>query len=376
EMLPHTFGGQLTDFDPKAYVRPRKTLKVMCRELQTAFSACSMATQHSELDIESVAKERVGTVFGSEMLYGEPDEIYSTVARSSPEGRFQPDLWGESAMKEIFPLWMLKYLPNMAACHYGIALGALGPNNTIVMGDTSGLSALIESISVIQRDAADVMVVCSTGTRVSLPRLLYLGNFKYCSRRDPLTASSRPFAVDRDGVVGGEGAAAVILESREHAKKRGAKIIADVAGYSCNYGTPPSGQHGSAQGLRQAIGRAMEAADASAADIGVAVCHAMGDPRMDQIDAEVHADLVPNAIVTAPKGATGHTGAACGIMELAVASLALQHGLVPPTVNADAKDPGFEIDLACKARKTDSRFAIQSNHSGSGNAIAVVLKKD
>ncbi|MEZ6091114.1 MAG: beta-ketoacyl synthase N-terminal-like domain-containing protein [Pirellulaceae bacterium] len=175
EMLPHTFGGQLTDFDPKAYVRPRKTLKVMCRELQTAFSACSMATQHSELDIESVAKERVGTVFGSEMLYGEPDEIYSTVARSSPEGRFQPDLWGESAMKEIFPLWMLKYLPNMAACHYGIALGALGPNNTIVMGDTSGLSALIESISVIQRDAADVMVVCSTGTRVSLPRLLYLG---------------------------------------------------------------------------------------------------------------------------------------------------------------------------------------------------------
>ncbi|MEZ6091115.1 MAG: hypothetical protein R3C05_24455 [Pirellulaceae bacterium] len=190
-----------------------------------------------------------------------------------------------------------------------------------------------------------------------------------------MAASSRPFAVDRDGVVGGEGAAAVILESREHAKKRGAKIIADVAGYSCNYGTPPSGQHGSAQGLRQAIGRAMEAADASAADIGVAVCHAMGD-RMDQIDAEVHADLVPNAIVTAPKERPVIQARHVASGELAVASLALQHGLVPPTVNADAKDPGFEIDLACKARKTDSRFAIQSNHSGSGNAIAVVLKKD
>lgn len=376
DMLPYTYGGQLTDFDPKAYVRPRKTLKVMSRELQTAFSACVMATQQSGFDTADTPKERIGTVFGSEMLYGEPEEIQPTVARSSPDGKFQPELWGASAMKEIFPLWMLKYLPNMAACHYGIAIGALGPNNTIVMGDTSGLSAIAESISVIQRGAADVVVSCSTGTRVSLTRLLYQGSVPYGSQRDPVAESSRPFAADRNGLIGGEGAAAVILESREHAERRGAKVIASVAGYSCNFGAPKPGSRGSSEALEGAISGAIEKAGAKASDIGIAVSHAMGDPILDGIDAEVHSRLVPDAIVTAPKGATGHTGAGCGILEMCVAALSLQNGVVPPTVNATAKDSQFAIDLATTARKTDSTLALQSNHSATGNAIAVVLQKD
>ncbi|QDV12116.1 3-oxoacyl-[acyl-carrier-protein] synthase 2 [Rosistilla oblonga] len=376
EMLPYTYGGQLNDFDPKAYVRPRKTLKVMSRELQTAFSACVMATQQSGFDAAGTPKERIGTVFGSEMLYGEPEEIQPTVARSSPDGRFQPELWGQSAMKEIFPLWMLKYLPNMAACHYGIAIGALGPNNTIVMGDTSGLSAVAESISVIQRGAADVVVTCSTGTRVSLTRLLYQGSVPYGSRRDPLESSSRPFASERDGLIGGEGAAAVILESREHAERRGANVIATVAGYSCNYGAPAPGERGSAAALTQAIQYAIERAGATPEEIGIAISHAMGDPMLDKIDAQVHGSIVPNAIVTAPKGATGHTGAGCGVMEMCTAALALKHGVVPPTVNADLKEPQYGIDLAATARPTDATLAVQSNHSATGNAIAVVLRKD
>ncbi|QDS87637.1 3-oxoacyl-[acyl-carrier-protein] synthase 2 [Rosistilla ulvae] len=376
EMLPYTYGGQLDDFDPKAYVRPRKTLKVMSRELQTAFSACVMATQQSGFDACDTPKERIGTVFGSEMLYGEPEEIQPTVARSSPEGRFQPELWGQSAMREIFPLWMLKYLPNMAACHYGIAIGALGPNNTIVMGDTSGLSAVAESISVIQRGAADVVVTCSTGTRISLTRLLYQGAVPYGSLRDPVGSSSRPFAVDRDGLIGGEGAAAVILESREHAERRGAKPIVSVAGTSCNFGAPAPGRRGSSEALSLAIGNAIQRAGATPDEIGIAVSHAMGDPMLDQIDAQVHATLVPGAIVTAPKGATGHTGAGCGVMEMCIAALSLQNGIVPPTVNAHLKDPSFGIDLADSPRKTDASLAVQSNHSATGNAIAVVLRKE
>ncbi|QDV68282.1 3-oxoacyl-[acyl-carrier-protein] synthase 2 [Rosistilla carotiformis] len=376
DMLPYTYGGQLTDFDPKAYVRPRKTLKVMSRELQTAFSACVMATQQSGFDVAGTPKERIATVFGSEMLYGEPEEIQPTVARSSPEGRFQPELWGPSAMKEIFPLWMLKYLPNMAACHYGIAIGALGPNNTIVMGDTSGLSAVAESISVIQRGAADVVVTCSTGTRISLTRLLYQGSVPYGSLRDPVGSSCRPFSSDRDGLIGGEGAAAVILESREHAERRGAKPLVSIGGYSCNYGAPAAGRRGSPEALSLAIGSAIERAGATPEEIGIAVSHAMGDPMLDQIDAQVHQSIVPQAIVTAPKGAMGHLGAGCGVMEMSIAALALQHGIVPPTVNAESKDPQYGIDLAAAPRPTNASLAVQSNHSATGNAIAVVLRKE
>ena len=212
------FGGLLQDFDPKAYVRPRKSLKVMCREIQTAFSASVLAVEDAGLDLESVDKHRIGTVFGSEMLYGDPGELTATAVKCTEDGEINKSRWGGVAMREVYPLWMLRYLPNMAACHVGIALGALGPNNTMVMGETSGLSALGEAIGAIGRGIADVVVVCSTGTRVNHTRMMYRGAYPYASRRDPVCESSRPFAEDRDGVAGGEGAGAIILESAEHAR--------------------------------------------------------------------------------------------------------------------------------------------------------------
>lgn len=373
--MPRSFGGTIPEFDAKAYVRPRKTLKVMCRELQTAFSASVLASQQSGVEDSNIAKDRIATVFGSEMLYGDPDELQPTIARCIPNGVLEPQLWGQAAMREIFPLWMLKYLPNMAACHVGIALGALGPNNTIVMGDTSGLSAVGESISVIQRNHADVVVACSTGTRISLPRLLYSGSIPYASRRANVADSCRPFAADRDGFVGGEGAAAVVLESREHALQRGAKPIARIAGYANRFGRPQKREQGSLEALQMALSGAVQNAGVKPQDVGIAVCHAMGDVHLDAIDAAAHAGVLPHAILTAPKGAIGHLGGGCGIMEMAIAALSLQNSLVPPTINGQHKAPEFEIDLALEARESRSQYAIQSNFTSSGNAAAIVLQR-
>src|SRR5690606_26458083 len=122
------FGGQLVDFDPRAFVRPRKALKVMSREIQTAFSAASLAMEHAAFEPSALPPDRVATIFGSEMMSGEPAEIAEALQQCGvTNGNVRAGEFGEAAMRNMYPLWMLKYLPNMAACHVGIAIGALGP---------------------------------------------------------------------------------------------------------------------------------------------------------------------------------------------------------------------------------------------------------
>ncbi len=166
-------GGPITDFDAKQYVRPRKALKVMCREIQTAFAASQLAVESAGLGealpadpAGSVKPSELGTVFGSEMYYGPPREMEDTIrACLRDDGSFDATKFGGAAMKQIMPLWMLKYLPNMPACHVGIALNAQGPNNSVVLGDVSGPAAVIEAASCIDRGIAKIMIAAASGTR-------------------------------------------------------------------------------------------------------------------------------------------------------------------------------------------------------------------
>ena len=126
-------------------------------------------------------------------------------------------------MAEIFPLWMLKYLPNMPACHVGIAQDARGPNNTLTLGDVSSLSAAAEAVRVIERGAADAMIVGGAGSRVHPTMLFRGGLFELSRRSDDPAGDSRPFDASRDGMVNGEGAGAFVFEALKHAQARGAR---------------------------------------------------------------------------------------------------------------------------------------------------------
>ena len=140
------FGGQVADFDPKQYVRPRKSLKVMSRDIQLAFRggrswpAPTAASSERRID-----PERLGVVFGADMMTCELEEMINAYRDCMVDGRFDFGRWGPAAMAEMFPLWMLKYLPNMPACHVGIAQDARGPNNTMVLGEVSSLAAVAEA---------------------------------------------------------------------------------------------------------------------------------------------------------------------------------------------------------------------------------------
>src|SRR5687767_13691332 len=173
--LPIEFGAEIPDFDAKLYVQPRKSLKVMCREIQTAFAASTLALEDAAFDRATVDPDRFGVVLGSELFYGPLSELEDAYRACMNDGHFHQDRWGQAAMRDMFPLWMLKYLPNMAACHIGIAQDARGPNNTIVMWEASALLALWEASSIIRRGWADAMIVGAAGTRLQLGQILYRG---------------------------------------------------------------------------------------------------------------------------------------------------------------------------------------------------------
>ena len=224
-------GAPVLDFDPKPYVRPRKALKVMCREIQTAFVASQLAIINADLESSlpcdpagTIKPDRMGAVFGSEMLYGPPRDMVDSFADSVGEdGVFDPSRFGSAAMRNVMPLWMLKHLPNMPACHVGIAMNAHGPNNSLVLGDVSGPAALMESSAYISRGAADMMITGSTGTRINTTRLLYRNDLPIADVANPISLSSRPHDPSSRGVVGAR--APQHWSSSRHSTPRNAESI-------------------------------------------------------------------------------------------------------------------------------------------------------
>ncbi len=253
--FPVHFGAEVTDFDPKAYVRPRKSLKVMSREIQYGFAAADFAMTEAALTADRLDPDRFGVVFGAEMIYCDlselemvyrqclveetikprplvalpdsggnesspPHPLAPSSIQHAPPDRFDFTRWYDSATRELFPLWLLRNLPNMIACHVAIAHDARGPCNTIGHSDVSSLGAIIEAVRTIERDAADVMIAGAVGARVHPTAFCYRGDGDLSHRNAEPERASRPFDAGRDGLVNGEGAAAFVLESRQHAQQR------------------------------------------------------------------------------------------------------------------------------------------------------------
>lgn len=342
--LPTEIGAEITDFDPKLYVQPRKSLKVMCREIQTAFAASTLALTDAAFDSSTVDPDRYGVVLGSEMFYGPVDEFETVYRACINDGEFHRERWGQAAMKEMFPLWMLKYLPNMAACHIGIAQDARGPNNSIVMWEVSALLAFWEAASYIRRGWADVMITGGSGSRLHLGQMLYRG-FDNVSRRnhDP-EGAPRPFDADRDGIVHGEGAAVFVLESREHAEARGARIRARVLGHGSSIGTRERNRESFQKAIERSITAALRDAQMTPQDIEFIKAHGSGAAD-DVAEAQALAAIFGDTPVTAPSSYFGLLGAGGGAVELAAAVLALEKGQAPRTRNYERPDPECPVNV-------------------------------
>ena len=373
--MPVRFGGQLVDFDAKTYVKPRKALKVMCRELQTAVAAAALAVEDAGLAATDLNPDRIGTLYGSEMLYGEPDEFTDLYRACQVDGRFDASIYGDKFVGRMYPLWMLKNLPNMAACHVAIMIDARGPNNTIVSGEASSLLALLEAVRVMERGHADVMSVGGTGSRVGLTGWLYRGCNELSHRNDNPAAASRPFDEQRDGLVNGEGAATIVLETREHATARGATILAQVSGIGTGMATQRD-EAGFARAISQSLRQCLTHADMSPNEIGHVNAHAMSSIEMDRAEAKAIAAVLDQTPVTALKSYFGNLGTGSSLVELIGSILALEYHEVPATLNYETPDPRCPVNVIRDNGLTNAKpSAVKIAYSGMGQTAAVLLKK-
>jgi 3-oxoacyl-[acyl-carrier-protein] synthase II len=371
---PQPFGGEIRGFDAGKYVRPRKALKVMSRDIQIAFAAAEQAAAHAAIKPGTVDPERYGVSFGADMIDCDLRELVPPYRKCMPGGTFEFSQWGPAGLPEIFPLWMLKYLPNMPACHIAIAQNACGPNNTLTMAEASSLAAIAEAVRVIQRNQADVMLVGGTSSRLRPSVWLRLGDMQRSQRSSDPAAACRPFDADRDGMVHGEGAAALILESRAHAEARGAKALARVVACAEGYGPLARQRAASGEALRAVIREALHVGRLEAKEIGHVNAHGLSTVEEDRVEAEAIRDVLDGVPVTAPKSFFGNLAAATGMVEAVASLLALQHKLVPPTLNYQRPDPCCPITVVHgSATASDKPTALLLNQTRVGHAAAVIL---
>lgn len=371
--LANPIGGVVSHFEPGRFVRPRKSLKLMGREIQLGVAAADLACSDAKVS-GHVAPERMGVVFGADTMMSDLEDMVGAYRSSLIDGQVQLATWGEKAFPELFPLWMLKYLPNMPACHIGIAQDARGPNNSHTLGEVSSLTALAEASHVIQRGHADAMVTGGVGLRIHPLTMARYCSLQMSHRDSEPTRACRPFDADRDGMVLGEGSAAFVLETGKRARARGATIYARIL--ACANAFEPRNGTESRQGtsIRRAIRKALEAAGLQPKDIGHVNAHGLSTTDDDRIEAQAIRDELGDVPVTAPKSYFGNLGAGGGAVEMAVSVLALTNGLVPPTLNYERPDPTCPIRVICGTPVPSPKpAALVLNHNDAGQAVAVVL---
>lgn len=375
------FGGQVVDFDGKRYVQPRKSLKVMAREIQLAFAAGELAWADAGLDSIEVDPERVGVVGGAGLLYCGLDELAAPLAESLNEkGEVDLRRWGAQGMRQLFPLWMLKYLPNMAACHVGIRKQAFGPTNTISLGDVSSLLAIGEAAAAIERGAADMMLAGGTSTKLDLTDLLFHGGAAQSRRKDDPAAACRPFDKDRDGFVAAEGAAYFILESREHAERRGFAQRGGAAWGSiasvCTRCEPSiDSRQPTGKAIVAAVSGALESSGVAPGDLAMVKAHGASRVETDPVEAAALAETVGDAPVTAPTSYVGSSGAAGGAVELALALIGWRQGYVPATLNYQTPDPACPVSVSADHRPASGEAMLALNYALTGQAVAAVIHR-
>jgi 3-oxoacyl-[acyl-carrier-protein] synthase II len=377
--LPVQIAGEITDFDGRKFVDKKqgKGFKMMARAIQLGVAAANLALQDAKLDPTKLDPTRFGVDFGASLVATDLEDLIQASHLSAPEGiagKVDFRTWGEKGLPTIEPLWMLKYLPNMVACHTTIMFNAQGPNNTVTENEVAPLLALAEANRIMRRGLADVMLSGGSDSRINPLSMTRLNRFMRLSHRndDPAHAL-RPFDKDRDGTVPGEGSGILVLETLVHAKQRGARILAEIAGCGAAFDTKRNGD-----GIARAIQAAMKQAKVQAADLDHINAHGFGDVEMDRQEAagitKVFGAQTPP--VFAAKGCLSNMGAAGGAVELGISALAFQHGTLPPTKNFQTPDDTCRVNMiAGQPHQVTKDYALKISFSDMGQCAAVVIKR-
>jgi len=394
---PQHVGGEVTEFTEKNarkmwLKQQRKSVKVMCRDIQMGVASAMIALEHSGVDLEQVNPQRFGVDFGANLMLSPPDVLSGAceicVDGDDSSREFHYHLWGsggensdgQSGMSGMEPLWLLRYLPNMPACHIGIAADARGPNNSITLADASGNLVIAEARRVIERDWADIMISGTTGTRLHTVKAIQAVLWdKLADGPGSPEQWCRPFDKNRRGLVVSEGSCSFILEEQQAANARGATVYATILGSAATCVIDKQGNGQLRPALKQAMQAALRDANLKPADIGHINAHAQGMPIEDAEEAksilDVFGDTNPQIPVTAFKSYFGTSGSGTGPLELAGSILGLQHGIVPKTLNYEEPDPECPVNVVHGDHlKIENKIFMKLSVTRAGQAAVLIVQ--
>lgn len=389
ESLPTPFFAEATDFtghiddfgelEAGAKKAIRKGLKLMCRESQMGVASAQRALAAADWTVGATEPERTGVVFGSDYMLTEPEDVAASVARCREgEDGFNFELWGGEGMREMTPLWLLKYLPNMPACHITIYNDMRGPSNSLTLREASSNQAIGEAFRTIARGSADMMVAGATGTRVHPMKLIHAALQEQLATGGEPAEACRPFDSQRTGTVAGEGAGAIVLEELSAAQARGVKILGEVVGLGSSSVATRQGIGRRDTALANAMRAALRDAGLQPEDVDHLNTHGLGTRTCDvdewQAIAEVFGPRATKIPVVAAKSCMGNLGAGGGVVELAGSVVSLGQGRLFPMRNYHSPDPDCPVLVATADMPAGSVF-LNLSVTSQGQACCLAVKK-
>jgi 3-oxoacyl-[acyl-carrier-protein] synthase II len=376
---------EVRDFDVTPFLpeQHRKSVKVMGRAGQFAVGAAGLAIQDSGLDWPRENPERVGVVMGTGLVPMEMGELAPLIAQAmNAEGKLDPTQLGSKGNGALFPLWLLRYLPNMAAAHISLAFNAQGPNSTITTACVAGTQAVGEGFRLVARGDADLVLAGGADSRIDPLLMVAYTSLGTLSRGDrPAAELSRPFDRLRDGFVLGEGAGVLMLEELDRAKARGANIYAEVLGFGSSFDAysltkpDPTGNGGA-----RAVSAALHEARLDARDIHYINAHGTSTRLNDQMETNaikrVFGEKAKQVPMSSIKSMIGHLIGAAGAVEAAALAMTLRYGVLPPTINLTHPDPACDLDYVPNAaRDRRVRTALSTSFGFGGQNGALVMQQ-
>ena len=364
--------GEIKDFDVTKYI-PAKEARRLDLFVQYAIAAADEAMAQAgfdgKVDEKGISPERVGTLVSSGI------GGLTTITN-------QQDVLTSRGPGRVSPLVIPMMIGDLASGNLSIRYNAQGPNMGLVTACATGTHSIGEAFWMIKRDDADVMIAGGTEASIVPIGLAGFSSMKALStRNDDPQHASRPFDADRDGFVMSEGAAVLVIEELEHAKKRGANILAEIVGYGATgdayHITSP---HPEGEGAARAMTMAMKHAGVKPEDIDYINAHGTSTSLNDKYETKsiklAFGEAAKTVSISSTKGATGHGLGAAGGLETIACMQAIRNNLVPPTINYETPDPECDLDYTPnKAKEKEVKFAMNVNLGFGGHNGVLILKR-
>jgi 3-oxoacyl-[acyl-carrier-protein] synthase II len=365
---PTRIAGEVKDFNPEEHM-DKKDVKRADRFVQFAIAAAKMALQDSGMNMDEEDRERIGVYIGSGIGgLGTFEDQYRILLEKGP--------------RRVSPFFIPMMIANMGSGQVSIVLGAKGPNSLAVTACATGTNSIGDAFKIIQRGEADAMFAGGAEATIRPSGLAGFSSAKAMStRNDEPEKASRPFDLNRDGFVMGEGAGVVVLESLEHAQKRGAKIYAEVIGYGMSgdayHMTSPAPE---GEGAARCMKMAIRDAGISPEQIDYINAHGTSTEMNDKYETmaikTALGDYAYKVPISSTKSMTGHLLGAAGAVEAVVCALSIRDQIIPPTINYETPDPECDLDyVPNQPRKAEVDVTMSNSLGFGGHNATIIIKK-